>query len=184
MKNTSTYKYIPEKVLKEYENKKKMLTVIGFCLTCFFGLSTVLAIADYEGLREGLIIYIGLLIPSAIILYKGIKIGKEIELAYRYDSIFSGDKNGIVTTDELKNLTGKSLKQIIDELENLFNKGYFINCTLQKDGEISVKINDAMDGEKGIGFQTVKCEKCGGYTRIRSGTHGRCQYCRSNIVAK
>ena len=107
---------------------------------------------------------------------------RKVNAALRYETILSGDRNGIVEIRELTGQTGKRQDEVFKELETLFRKGYFQGCTLQLEGTPAIIINDAMVGEKGTGFAEVRCPKCGGATRIRAGSRGQCAFCHSPIA--
>ena len=79
-----------------------------------------------------LIVYVALLIPSVLLLYKGMKDGALTDLANRYNSIFECDRDGVVTISELTKQMGKATPKILSELERLLEKGYLCNCSLQK----------------------------------------------------
>ena len=70
-----------------------------------------------EELRQGTVVYIMFLIPSVILLYRGIKIGRLTGVARRYNTIFAHDRDGIVTVRELSEQTGQDEKKIFAELE-------------------------------------------------------------------
>ena len=73
---------------------------------------------------------------------------------------------------------GKATAQILSELERLVEKGYLCNCSLQKTGQPCVLLSD------GSGFVNVVCDICGGTTRIRAGSSGKCEYCGKALESK
>lgn len=177
--------YLSKKTLVKTEIKKRILVITGGILTVLFALSVVMAAVGYSAeLRQGLVVYILLLIPSVLILYKGIKLGKITGLARRYNSIFSCDTDGIVTVAELVKQTGKTSPQILSELEMLLQKGYLRGCTLQKKGHQCVILSDGSADVSGFGFVNAVCDVCGGTTRLRAGSSGRCEYCGSALEGK
>ncbi|MCR4605724.1 MAG: hypothetical protein K5639_06975 [Eubacterium sp.] len=127
-------------------------------------------------------IFATMIIPGLVLLCIGLVMSRKVNAALRYETILSGDKNGIVEVRELTGQTGKSQDEVFKELELLFRKGYFQGCTLRLEGTLAIIINDAMVGESGTGFAEVRCPKCGGSTRIRAGSRGQCAYCHSPIA--
>lgn len=179
MKNYNTSsRYLSKKTLVKEGIKKRIMVISGGILTVLFAISVLMAIVGYsEDLRQNLIIYVALLIPSVLLLYKGMKAGALTELANRYNSIFECDRDGVVTISELTKQTGKASSKILSELERLLEKGYLCNCSLQKSGQQCVILSDGTAGKDDSGFVNVVCDICGGTTRLRAGSSGRCEYC-------
>lgn len=113
--------------------RKRIMVISGGILTVLFATSVLMAILDSGNeLRQNLIVYVALLIPSVLLLYKGMKDGALTDLANRYNSIFECDRDGVVTFSELTKQMGKATPKILSELERLLEKGYLCNCSLQK----------------------------------------------------
>ncbi|MBR6229441.1 MAG: hypothetical protein IKQ97_06870 [Eubacterium sp.] len=127
-------------------------------------------------------IFAAMIVPGLVLLCIGLVMSRKVNAALRYETILSGDKNGIVEISELTGQTGMSQEAVIKELATLFRKGFFQGCTLQLEGTPAIIINDAMVGEMGTGFAEVRCPKCGGSTRIRAGSRGQCSFCHSPIA--
>lgn len=177
-------RYLSLSMIAQKRIMQKVLLILGGTLTTFFAFGVVGGIFDYsEGLREGIPVYVVLMIPGLLLLYKGFAIGRQIGAARRYETIFSADRDGVVAIGELVGQMGKSEIKIFMELEKLFRTGYFVNCSLQRGGVPCVRIADAMVGESGVGFMIVTCSNCGGQSRIRAGSRGACQFCGSPIAA-
>lgn len=183
MKNYNTYgRYLSKKTLVKAGIKKRIMVIGGGILTVLFATSVLMAILDSGNeLRQNLIVYVALLIPSVLLLYKGMKAGALTELANRYNSIFECDRDGVVTISELTKQTGKATSKILSELEHLLEKGYLCNCSLQKTGQPCVLLSDGTADKDGSGFVNVVCDVCGGTTRLRAGSSGRCEYCGSAL---
>ena len=179
MKNYNTNGlYLSKKTLVKAGIRKRIMVISGGILTVLFAISVLMAIVGYsEDLRQNLIIYVALLIPSALLLYKGMKAGVLTELANRYNSIFECDRDGVVTISELTKQTGKAASKILSELERLLEKGYLCNCSLQKSGQQCVILSDGTADKDDSGFVNVVCDICGGTTRLRAGSSGVCEYC-------
>lgn len=126
-----------------------------------------------------------LLIPSAIPIFVSRKKFREIASARRYETIFGSDTDGIITAYELSIQLRRPDAKIFSELERLFAKGYFQNCSLQKGENPCVKIDNALGGGTiGTGFVEIKCPSCGAPNRIREGSHGKCSYCENPLFGK
>lgn len=141
-----------------------------------------MALTDEE-LKDGLLIYVLFLIPSGLLWYKGIKLGKLMDLAKRYNSIFECDRDGTVTLSELTKQTGKPSGVMLSEIELLLSKGFLCGCTLQKKCNPCVILADGIADMEGAAFVNALCPVCGATTRIRSGSSGKCEYCGSPIGA-
>ncbi|MBQ3650542.1 MAG: hypothetical protein IJJ66_03735 [Treponema sp.] len=126
-----------------------------------------------------------LLIPSAIPILISRKKFREIASARRYETIFGSDTDGIITADELSTQLKRPSSKIFAELKDLFVKGYFQNCSLGKEGDTCVKIDNALGNEVlGTGFVEVTCKNCGATNRIRADSHGKCSYCGNPLYGK
>lgn len=181
-KNNTNGLYLSKKTLVKAGIKKRIMVISGGILTVLFATSVLMAIMDSGNeLRQNLIIYVALLIPSVLLLYQGMKAGSLTDLANRYNSIFECDRDGVVTISELTKQTGKATSKILSELEHLLEKGYLCNCSLQKNGQPCVILSDGTAGKDGSGFVNVVCDVCGGTTRLRAGSSGRCEYCGSAL---
>ncbi|MBO4289436.1 MAG: hypothetical protein J5865_04960 [Lachnospiraceae bacterium] len=108
--------------------------------------------------------------------------GREIETARQYERMFAADRNGEVTLAELARLSGKTPEKVERELDRLFSRNLFENCVLQRTGEPMVLINDAQMEGPGLGFVFVRCASCGGVSRIREGSRGKCQFCGAPVA--
>lgn len=157
-----------------------LLTGIGAVLTVFFGIGLFMTVTD-ASLHGDIWVAVLMLIPSAWLLWKGIRTGRDLELARRYAAIFAGDPNGALTAEELAAQSGRSGIQIESELERLFRKGYFQGCSLKKK-PLSVLLTGTE--KTGPRFVAVVCPHCGGTTRLPVGGEGRCDYCDSAIRAR
>ena len=175
--------YISRVAIARLTLKKHIQMIIGGFFTAVFLFGIISGVTGYnEKLRENLITNIVMLVPSALLLLNGIKNGRMAGLAYRYNSIFMCDTDGTVTIDELAKQSGKPPFKVLSELEKLFQKGVFCECTLQKQGAPCV-ILSGREGSK-TSFVDIVCEKCNGTTRIRVGSSGKCAYCGNAISSR
>lgn len=182
MKNSSVSSmYLSNKAVSAASVKNTICTVLGGVFTVFFVLSVAMAIANVDGLRDGLIVYVFLLIPSALLWYKGIKGKRLTNRANYYNSIFVCSQDKMIPISELTKQTGKNTPTVIAELEQLLDKGYLCGCTLQRESQPCVILSDG--DSIGAEFVVVQCEACGGTTRLRAGSTGKCEYCGRNLKA-
>ena len=176
-------RYLSLAAVSAQERKKKRLLITGAILTVFFAYGIIAGIMNQsEGLRKGIPLYIICLIPSVLVLLAGFNVGRRIDMAKRFETIFANDRDGVVTFDELARQTAMSETKVFSQLETLFRKGFFQNCSLQSGGVPCVLLGDAMVGESGIGFADVVCQSCGASTRIRAGSRGVCAYCGAPVA--
>ena len=175
--------YISRVAIARLTLKKHIQMIIGGFFTAVFLFGIISGVTGYnEKLRDNLITNVVMIVPSALLLLNGIKNGRMAGLAYRYNSIFMCDTDGTVTIDELAKQSGKPPFKVLSELEKLFQKGVFCECTLQKQGSPCV-ILSGREGSK-TSFVDIVCEKCNGTTRIRVGSSGKCEYCGNAISSR
>lgn len=154
-----------------------LFTIVGGVSTAFWAFGLVLTFTQ-ESLKDSWWVAVFLLIPSAWVLWKGIRTGRDLELARRYQGVFTASRDGSVMLDDLVRHTGKSGAAIDTELERLFRKGYFQGCTLLKQPLAVTLTGTRKSGEH---YRDVVCPHCGGTSRLRTGAGGRCEYCGSAI---
>lgn len=175
--------YISNDVLGRLSFKKNIQVVVGGFFTTFFVLGIIGGLMkDDQVFWDGLISGIIILLPFVLLFLSGIRNSRKIGLARRYNLIFMCDGDGTVTVHELANQIGKPSVKVLSQLEWLFRKGVFCDCTLQQGGEPCV-ILSGRTGSK-TSFVNVVCEKCNGTTRLRAGTFGKCEYCGSAISSR
>ena len=175
--------YISKVAIARLTLKKHIQMIIGGFFTAVFLFGIISGVTGYnENLRDNLITNIVMLVPSALLLINGIKNGRMAGRAYRYNSIFMCDIDGTVTIEELARQAGKMPFKVLSELEKLFEKGVFRDCTLQKQGLPCVILSGRENSK--TSFVNVVCEKCNGTTRIRAGTSGKCEYCGNAISSR
>lgn len=175
--------YISKVAIARLTLKKHIQMIIGGFFAAVFLFGIISGVTGYnEKLRENLITNIVMFVPSGLLLLNGIKNGRRASLAYRYNSIFMCDIDGTVTIEELAKQSGKPPFKVISELESLFEKGVFCDCTLQKQGRPCVILSGRENSK--TSFVNVVCEKCNGTTKLRVGTYGKCEYCGNAISSR
>ena len=172
-----------------YTRKKaKAQMIIGVVITAFYSFGFFVnendideAVMSLATLKATLV---PLMVPGIYLIWCALQNYKMAKLAEEYDKVIASDKNGIVTATEIEKATGKKFFDIMVELNKLFGKGFFTNCVLQQGRNPGIIVNTAQVGDdKGVGFMQMTCPKCGGYTRVRAGGMGECEFCGSKIKA-
>lgn len=182
--NNANRSYLVMAIMRRMSGRKLRSLIFGGFLTAVFGFGVIAGLMGDETLRQHLTMYTVFLIPSVLLFLRGFRIAHWNNLARRYDIIFAGDRDGFVSMEELIRQTGKPDQKIIGELNRLFDKGYFTDCTLEVVGNPGVRILDARIGEENRGFLDVFCPSCGGVNRLRAGSYGKCSFCGAPIQGK
>lgn len=163
--------------------KKWLLLLVGGFFTAFFGLGLLLIITDSGYLDEDdLGVCLGVLIPSVLLLVLGIRQARRLDLARRYDSALRALRSGTVPLSSLAEQTGKSEGQVLQELELLFHKGYFPDCSLRQGRDAAVQLPGGEPEHRS--FVSVKCPNCGAPNSLPAHSRGRCEYCGSSLAAE
>ncbi|MCR4990032.1 MAG: hypothetical protein K6A38_04130 [Lachnospiraceae bacterium] len=166
--------------------RRKIKMIIGGVGAIFFCVGLipgVMSTTDYES-PGSLVALSGVMVAVfGLIFYSGYKLGKDVELAYRYSLVFAGDKNGVVTYSELAKAMNLTESDIAKQLDRLFKKRLFKDCTLELKGAPCVKLYSTTEESGKDGFVTIKCPHCDGTATLRVGTTGRCEYCGGAIKA-
>ena len=175
--------YVSYAVFHKLLRKKNIQMGVGGFLMALhlFGIVEGL-VGDNQELRDGLVTNLVMFAVFALLFFLGLRNAKKSGLVRRYNQIFMCDADGMVTMDELARQVGRPPEKVISELEWLFQKGVFCDCTLQKEGSPGV-ILAGRTGSK-TSFVNVVCEQCNGTTRLRAGTYGKCEYCGSPISSR
>ena len=175
-------RYLNERKIAAHEVKRKIQIVIALIFGSFFMFGFVNGIIEKD---PGMAAVGGiLLLPFLYMFWCGLKTGFLIEAARRYETVFGSDRDGLVTVEELSTMFGKPGYKLMRELDRIFRRGYFQNCTLQQGGHPGVILYDATVGENGVGFIEVRCPNCGGINRIRSGSHSKCTFCGGPVTGQ
>ncbi|MDY3014518.1 MAG: hypothetical protein SOR61_04900 [Evtepia sp.] len=175
--------YISRAVFEKLARRKNMQMGIGGFFMAFYLFGIVMGlVGDDQDLRDGLVSSIVIFALFTLLFVLGARNAKKIGLVNRYNQIFMCDADGTVTMEELARQVGKPPEKVISELEWLFQKGVFCDCTLQKEGRPGVILSGRADSK--TSFVNVVCEQCNGTTRLRAGTYGKCEYCGSPISSR
>ena len=176
--------YLNYAILSFHKVKRIVEFIICGIFIPFFIFALITEILDLPGEGEISIVIVWLicLLLNCLMLWNAIKTGILIKAAAGYNAIFCGDRDGTITIKEFSTILNKPDYAIKKELKALFRYRYFRNCVLQQGGDFCVILNDAKDKEvKKFGFVEIECKNCGGTSRIRAGTVGKCSYCGSPL---
>ena len=175
-------RYLNEKKAAAEETLKKTLMILGMILGDF-NLFGVVYFIIFKSI--GMIIFFLIFLAiDAFIFWLGVKAGRRVEMARRYETIFGSDENGFVTVGEISSLLQQPGDKILAELRTLFRKGFFLNCNLDTKGQPMVYIYNAQLDQSmndGVGFVVCKCSNCGSMNRIRAGVMGKCYACQAPL---
>ncbi|MBO4910093.1 MAG: hypothetical protein J5476_12520 [Lachnospiraceae bacterium] len=175
--------YVNEPIVISNYKKAKAQKIIGGILTGFFAFGVCAVIAGQIEVKH-LPLYIVCLLPSAYLLWCGIRTGGLVSRVQKYNEVIAKDRDGIVTPEELGKAVGKPPIKAIEEVDKMFRKGYFHNCSLQNGRNPGVVIDEALDGEKGIGFVDAVCKNCGATAHVRAGGRIKCPSCGGIVYGK
>lgn len=183
---TSQSRYLNREAVELLEKKKKKQSIWGWSLTAFFAAAVVLSLTEREDetLIQALPFYILCLLLSLLLLWRAYDKAAALAAANRYSAIFDADRDGMVQLQELTGQMGQDSRKVMKQLEKLFRLGLFRGCNLVRAGDTpGVRLGDASLGGSngGMGFINVQCPSCGGTSRVRAGTVGRCDYCGSPL---
>ena len=163
---------------------RKALLIAGGIIVGLFALMFPIAFTTNPELKQNLVFYGVCMLPGLFLIWRGIKLGKQMDMARRFDSVFSCDRDGFVTAAELVHQSGMGEQETMQQLELLFRKGYFERCTLHRHSRVGVELDDAEIGDSAGGFVNAVCAHCGGTTRLRAGTIGKCDFCGGSVRAE
>lgn len=173
-----------------YLNKAKMAAstrtakfqmVFGVIFLVFFGFGIVGGLLDYsEGMRDGLLVYIVLVLPFIWLIYLSVQKKKMREMAMRLNQSFSADADGNIPAGALVEITkSKNELQAVNTVEKLIGKGYLCNCAVEYSAPIRIVLyKNSADGN---GYTTITCPNCGASTEKRVGFSSFCPFCNSKI---
>ena len=181
--NDTGQRYLSEEIVRRQDKKQSRMMRWGAGLSLLFIMALFGTFIGDDPTETGtmILIILGVVVGLGLIVWAYF-VGKEIDTARQYERMFGGDRDGEVTPGELAALSGKTPEQVKKELAKLFSKNFFVGCVLRQTGEPVVLINDAQSKGAGPGFVFVRCESCGGVSRIREGGRGKCQFCGAPIA--
>lgn len=173
-----------------YLNQRKMVAaaasaktkmIIGIIGATFFGFGIVGGIIDYsEGLREGLAVYVVLLLPFAWLIYQSVKSRAVRDLATRVNQVFQSDADGILPMSQLVPILGaKNELEAAKKMEDLIGKGFLCNCTM--DYTVGIRVVLYRQTKSGEAYTAVVCPACGASGQRRVGYAYVCPYCGTSV---
>ena len=180
-----------------------MWIVFLFFLITFFGMLFTGEISNNEySSKDVILLNILLIILTVLFIWGFRKTWNNIMLLTKgwayMNNVISKDKDGIIK------ISGRAhIEKIpIDNLSILIQKGYYINCKIDKKGEdIYLVLNNAVYNESIEENQEVKeillkdleeynlidkytCPNCGAEIEIKNRDSVICSYCRTKLVFK
>lgn len=174
--------YLFRKTLLKTKVFSFVYILLGGVLTGFFSLGIILTLMEKgNAAQEDLIICSVILLPSLFLLYKGIQKNRLLRIARYYDLFFAGNPGNVVDIEHLAAVSNKPVNKIEKELNSLFQKHFFDNCSLRMETPISVFLNNVEDKKTNV--QYIVCPNCGASNQILLGHPTTCEYCGSPIIA-
>ena len=178
--------YLDPVTVDRLDRRKRKQKGWGIGLTIFslLGVYWSLTAKEGEAMYGDLPFYLGWLAASLIPLVLGIRNQLLLTTVLRCNAVFETDLSGVVGMGELQRQTRQSEGLLLARLHRAFDKGVFVNCSLDYSGERPcVKLAEETMEQRRLerSFLHVKCACCGGTSRLRRGTVGKCDYCGSPI---
>ena len=174
--------YLLRKTLVKTKIISFVYILLGGVLTGFFSLGIILTIIEKGNeAKEDLIICSVILLPSLFLLFKGIQKNRFLHIARYYDLFFAGNPGNVVDIEHLAAVSNKPVNKVEKELNSLFQKHFFDNCSLRMETPISVLLNNVKDKKTNV--QYVVCPNCGAANQILPSHSTTCEYCGSPIIA-
>ena len=174
--------YLDEKRIARGKRGVKIRLVLAVCLCLLWAMGTVWGITDYNGMRDGMEVYVIFLVLSLIWLYICLRRRGRLDAAGRYASVFAGDRDGEIPVQELARMLKKNRAAVVKELRWLVEKGYVVNCGFVTEDVEKVVLEGAKGQTEG-GFISVECPHCGAGNLLRRGAAGKCEYCGGYLSA-
>lgn len=102
----------------------------------------------------------------------------------RYNAILANDP--VKTINRIADMTGETVDKVRQKVNQMIEKGYFVNAYIDQSGKIVLADRQKMDevvgnnvGQKDL--VTVTCPNCGGINRLNKGQTGKCEFCGAYI---
>lgn len=174
--------YLDKKKIVREKRSVRIQLVPAALLCLFWGAGTLWGITDYNGMRDGMEVYVIFLILSLVWLYTCLRRRARLDAASRYAAAFSGDRDGEIPLEELARMLKKDSAAVEKELHWLVERGCLIHCGFVTEGVEKIVLKGA-PGKEG-GFVSLECPHCGGSNVLRRGGTGKCEYCGSYLSAR
>ena len=186
----------------------KIMKIISICLIIFFALVAIIGSYDIAttGMvapKIGAISFVVVIIVSAIIIYVfAVKQLSLLENVNLYVNNFKEDVDGIIKVSDIAFYTGQTETEVIRNFSKLLQKGYIINCRLERKRDITyIMLNNpvltqTMMNDKNIKeivlkdieeyntLEHYKCPNCGAIIDIKDINNVVCSYCETKLVFK
>ncbi len=178
------YKYLLLRRMLVQQVKKWVYLVLGGFWTFLFAVGLCISLfGDDPAMKdmETRIIALVMLAISALVLWRGLLAAKVVALGPKYEAIFQMDRDGFVSLQELTRQTGREPQKVLKELNLLFDRSCFTNCSYQRLENPGVFLGDAVLEDTAAGYVTVTCTACGATNRLKAGVTGACQVCGAPV---
>ncbi len=186
----------------------KISSILGYIITIFFGLLTIITLVDDIPDEDGLVKILFVIVAIGIFLIRlGIKMKKKIQRFRKYDELIGTGQ--ISSIEELANCTMKSSDFVRKDLQKLMNQNFFTNVqfdgqnrvtmgnnsinissfNMNSNGMDSVNIEINLEEDSGADTDavteevssTVACQNCGAMNERNLQGVTYCEYCNSAI---
>lgn len=182
--NTSKTAVIFSKILG------KISSFIGYTIGILSLLIILIELFDTNSEDPIGVIFVFLVILAICVLlvFKGRKIKNRIKRFKQYVSLISNQN--MTSFQNLASATSQSVDFVKNDLQQMIDKGFFANASLNlKSNEIVVEnciqtiTNTNTDAQQSIPIdvETVKCSSCGAVNSKQKGTSFNCDYCGSPL---
>ena len=168
--------YLGKTAMNVTRVKSLIQRIIGWILTGFFSLGIIIYATDPAS-RKDLPFVIGIVAVSMIPLVLGYRNKHKMTLANRYNIIFEGDQDGVLTLEQLAKQAGKAESEVQKEVSMLIEKGFLKECVFRKDTIPTIILSGKKKKTKESVFRTITCPNCGALVTLQEGRRTQCSYC-------
>ncbi len=176
---------------KEYLAKGKTLfmNILAFCLIGFSGFLLFFAAMSFLMVLFGDMrlwedehapVWISIAVVFGSIMALALKIRGDVGRAYRFNSLFSGDRDGVISIAKTAALLGMPEHRLAGQFDHLLRQGYLRYCRLSAEPEPQIILNNGAVTVRER-FVTVICPGCGGSNTLKAGFIGKCRFCDRDI---
>ncbi len=118
---------------------------------------------------------------AGAMLLGGLWMRAQIGEAYRFNSLFTGDDDGLLSVKRTAAILGLRAETLASRFDRLVRHGYLCRCRLMaSEGEPQIYLHNGAAGVHER-FVAVICPGCGASNSFQAGFIGKCRYCGRNI---